>query len=274
MKNNYIVYKHIAPNGKIYIGQTCQTTSKRYRHGAGYKNCTHFYAAIQKYEWDNFEHCVISEGLTKAEADWIEVYLISYYNSNNPDKGYNLAKGGRTCAGVKRSEEFKKHLSEINKGKVLSPEHRRKISEGNKGKKLSDAQKKLLSEINKGKVLSKEHIEKLRLTAKTRIRTAEEIEKSVSKRRGIPLSDETKRKLSESHMGQHPWNEKEVECIETGERYFSAREAGRRLKLNSNNISFCCRGIRNTCGGYHWRYTEHNSKPKIAYKQEESVMNP
>lgn len=254
-EKKFKVYKHVSPNGKIYIGQTCQTLNKRFRHdGVGYKGSTYFIRAIEKYGWDNFEHFVIADNLTKAEADWLEMYLISYYNSNLPEKGYNLAKGGKTCAGVKRSEEFKKHLSEINKGKTLTEEHKRKISKGNRGKKLSDEQKKRISEINKGRKMSPELIERLRQINKTRVRTSEEIEKSAAKHRGIPLSEEHKRKLSEAHKGQHSWNEKEVECIETGNRYFSAREAGRVTNLNSNNISFCCRGLRNTCGGYHWKY--------------------
>lgn len=121
MKNNYIVYKHVAPNGKIYIGQTCQTTSNRYRHdGTGYKNCTHFYAAIQKYGWDNFEHCVISEGLTKAEADWVEKYLIRYYNSDNKEHGYNMTIGGDNNFEGKPS---------WNKGRAWTEEERKKLSE-------------------------------------------------------------------------------------------------------------------------------------------------
>lgn len=254
----YKVYKHIVPNGKVYIGQTCQTTNKRFRHdGTGYAHSPYFYAAIQKYGWDNIEHIIVADGLDKNEANWLEKYLIRFYCSDIKGKGYNLTEGGDGSVGCVRSEEFKKNLSEKNKGKKLSDEHKRKISEGNKGKKLSEEHIRLLSMINKGRKLSPEHIEKLRQINKIRVRTPEEIEKSVSKRRGVPLSEETKKKLSDAHKGQHSWNEKEVECVETGERFFSAREAGRKHNLNSSNISFCCRGLRHTCGGFHWIYVEH-----------------
>lgn len=283
-EKKYIVYKHISPSGKVYIGQTCQSLKKRFRHdGTGYRGSTHFAAAIQKYGWNNFEHSVIADELTKKEADWLEIYLISYYNSNNPHKGYNLANGGRTCAGVKRSEEFKRYLSEINKGKVLTEEHKRKISESNKGKKLSAEHRMLLSEINKGKKLSQEHIEKLRQINKTRVRTKEEIEKSVSKRRGIPLSEETKKKLSESLKGKPSWNKgkhlsdkhkkeisksslnrkdisKQVKCVETGIIYESAYEAARQTGLNPSHISVCRNGKRLTCGGFHWVYVEYQNQ--------------
>lgn len=36
MLNNYTVYKHTFPNGKIYIGITKQAPSKRWRNGTGY----------------------------------------------------------------------------------------------------------------------------------------------------------------------------------------------------------------------------------------------
>lgn len=34
--NNYIVYKHIFPNNKIYIGLTRQKPERRWRNGDGY----------------------------------------------------------------------------------------------------------------------------------------------------------------------------------------------------------------------------------------------
>lgn len=284
----YKVYKHIAPNGKVYIGQTCQTTNKRFRYdGTGYIRSPYFYAAIQKYGWDNIEHEIIAECLNKDEANWLEKYLIKFYNSDVKEKGYNITEGGEGSVGCVRLESFKKHLSEINKGKVLSYEHRKKISEGNKGKKLSVEHRMLLSEINKGKKLSPEHIEKLRQINKARVRTKEEIEKSASKRRGIPLSEETKRKLSESHKGKPSWNKgkhlsdkhkielsksslnrkdisKQVKCVETNVIYESAYEAARQTGLNPSHISACRNGKRLTCGGLHWIYVEHpNTAPEV-----------
>lgn len=117
-----------------------------------------------------------------------------------------------------------------------------------------------MSIINKGKKLPPEHIEKLRYIAKTRVRTAEEIEKTASAHRGKKLTEEQKMKLAAAHRGKPSHNSKVVICIETNNEYFSAREAGRRNNLNSNNISSCCRGERNVCGGFHWKYKEHQHK--------------
>lgn len=47
---------------------------------------------------------------------------------------------------------------------------------------------------------------------------------------------------------------KQVMCIETGVAYPSSSEAARQLGFAQTNISRCCNGIRNTCGGFHWRF--------------------
>lgn len=50
---------------------------------------------------------------------------------------------------------------------------------------------------------------------------------------------------------------KKVQCIETGEIFESATEAARKVpKTTQSKICMVCRGQRNTCGGYHWRYIE------------------
>lgn len=47
---------------------------------------------------------------------------------------------------------------------------------------------------------------------------------------------------------------KAVICIETGKIYPSTKEVSRRLGFSQGNIWSCCKGKRNTCGGYHWQY--------------------
>lgn len=47
---NWIVYKHISPSNKVYIGITHLLPSQRWCRGNGYKNNPMFYNAILKYE--------------------------------------------------------------------------------------------------------------------------------------------------------------------------------------------------------------------------------
>jgi group I intron endonuclease len=87
--------------------------------------------AVLKYGWDNIQHEILFENLTKDEAENQEKWLIAQYQSDNPKYGYNIRPGGSTS--------------------VPSEETRKKISESNKGKKHSEETKKHLSELNKGR---------------------------------------------------------------------------------------------------------------------------
>ena len=49
MENNYKIYMHKSPSGKVYIGQTKVTARKRWGHGNRYKSCILFQKAIDKY---------------------------------------------------------------------------------------------------------------------------------------------------------------------------------------------------------------------------------
>lgn len=49
---------------------------------------------------------------------------------------------------------------------------------------------------------------------------------------------------------------KQVICIETGKMYNSLLEASKECGCQKTHISDCCRGRRNTTGGYHWKYKD------------------
>lgn len=94
---NYILYKHTAPNGKVYIGITCKSAVSRWgADGSGYKRNPHFWSAIQKYGWDNIKHEIILSGLSKDEACDKEREYISRYNANDHNHGYNMTSGGES----------------------------------------------------------------------------------------------------------------------------------------------------------------------------------
>lgn len=165
MENNYCVYKHTAPNGKVYIGITSTKPEKRWKNGEGYRTQI-FYRAIQKYGFDNIRHEILFDGLTKTEAEQKEIELIAYYNSNNKDYGYNVDNGGSSIGC--HSEATRKKLSENmigdtrNKGRVHTAEARKHMSEAHIGNKLTEEAKIKLSEINTGKKYSDEIIEHIK----------------------------------------------------------------------------------------------------------------
>jgi group I intron endonuclease len=168
----YIVYKHITPCGKIYIGQTNGTIAKRAgKGGVLYKQCPYFYKAIQKYGWDNIEHIIVSDNLSKKEADYLEKYLISYYNTTDSSHGYNLTKGGDGVEGRTVSEETRAKIknaqkgrhnsveTEFKKGHTFTPEVLAKISKANKGKQMSAETRARMSRAKKGKMYNMRQIE-------------------------------------------------------------------------------------------------------------------
>lgn len=168
----YTIYRHLVlANGKSYIGQTRQNPLDRWMDGYGYIGCRYFYNAIKKYGWDNMEHIILGFAYTEAEADAMEKYYIKKYDTNNPEHGYNLTKGGHGCYGYKPSDETRRKLSEKtkrqtppNKGLKMSDEEKRKRSIGNKrywknhpnlnlGKPMSEEQKKKISKAHMQPVL-------------------------------------------------------------------------------------------------------------------------
>lgn len=112
----YCVYKHTCPNGKVYIGITCQKPKQRWRHGKGYKNNVLFYHAINKYKWENIKHEILHENLTKEEAEKEETKLIKYFKSNNDNYGYNILDHGNNSIGYHHTKEARRKMSE-NHGK-------------------------------------------------------------------------------------------------------------------------------------------------------------
>jgi len=112
----YSVYRHTCPNGKVYIGITRNSVKTRWNSGYGYRNNPHFFNAIKKYGWDNIQHEVLAENLTKKEACDYERLLIFISNSTDREFGYNSQSGGEV--GTTHSKEVRQHLSDIGKTKT------------------------------------------------------------------------------------------------------------------------------------------------------------
>ena len=114
--NVYSVYYHYNPkNGKYYVGITMQEPERRWGYGGyHYKYNQHFWRAIQRDGWDNFEHVVIETGLSKEMAVSMEKILIKECDSYK--HGYNQSYGGESMDGYEMAQEIKDKISEANKG--------------------------------------------------------------------------------------------------------------------------------------------------------------
>lgn len=224
----WTVYKHIAPNGKVYIGITHQRPEDRWAYGHGYKTNSHFSRAIKLYGWNNIVHEIVCDGLTKVQAERIERQLIFDHKSYDSRFGYNKALGGHAL-----SDESRKQIGKTRKargitswtlGKHLSEETRAKISKAHTGKHYT------LSEI-----------------ARVHIAEAKRGERNPNYGKGMP--DDKKQMLI-------ALNEKPVVQIVDGKEvwYRSAKVAGDITGIANCNITRVCKGTRATAGGFVWQY--------------------
>lgn len=86
----YLVYKHTAPDGRVYIGITKDFPNHRWRDGRGYDGQKKMSDAIQLMGWLNFTHEIIAAGLTEEEARRIEAEKIAEYNACDDAHGLNM----------------------------------------------------------------------------------------------------------------------------------------------------------------------------------------
>lgn len=162
--NVYIVYKHISPTGREYVGMTRNIKKRWEGNGCSYTKNSEFRNDIMKYGWDNFQHLIIKDGLSLSEASKLEDDLI--VDAMNRGVAYNIARGGIGGShpawnkGIPLNEEQKTKLAAANKGKKLSDETKRKIGEASRNHIVSEETKRKIGDKNRGKKHSKEHMEK------------------------------------------------------------------------------------------------------------------
>lgn len=218
----YTVYQHKNKiNGKVYIGITSREPEDRWgANGCNYKSSPHFYSAIRKYGWDNFEHNILFKNLTKEQACIKEQELISNFNSMNREFGYNCTSGGEIFI-LNEDARKKKSISMIGNKNSL-------------GHPCSEEKKLKISNAQKGRKLTEQHKEKLSIAAT---------------KRQVPCSEEKKKKLSENYP-----NKKKVYCEELDKVFDSVQQCGKELGISATNISKLCNGKGKTLKGYHLKY--------------------
>lgn len=152
-------------NGIQYVGQTTGTLEKRIRthlkdararENGTKTGCPKFHNALSKYGIENFSFEIIAIADNMVTLNDLEEYYIEWFNTVAPN-GYNLSSGGNNKIvheetkikigmankgrpspnkGKKHTEETKKFISELKKGKKMGPfseEHKRKIGEAHRG---------------------------------------------------------------------------------------------------------------------------------------------
>jgi len=205
-------------NNKVYIGQyKLNEASKRFnRHISdaikGSKYAIH--QAIRKYGKDNFTIETLCICNTNEELDDKEKEYIKIYNSLIDSKGgngYNMVDGGRYTTPVRpHTDEHKKYMSEIMKGRTHTTETKQKISEKiklqwqkNKINNIvktiiTDKRNKKISESLKGKKWSENRRNnKINKRKEMTEEEKKEFSKKISEaKKGVKFSEESKNNMS------------------------------------------------------------------------------
>lgn len=233
MTDTYCVYKHVFPNGKVYIGITCLAPEKRWGgNGCQYKG-QFVHRAIQKYGWDNIEHIIVRDGLRKEDACIAERKLIKRYKANDSRYGYNLSVGGESGS----------------KGAKFSDETRRKMSEAHLFSNLQeDVRSKYLELIKSGEMTIEECKRELRPPkpkAPPRNQWGEN-----NHMYGYKYSDEEKEYLSKCHKSTRI-----IGVDDDGNvvyEFRGLRDAERKIGIKHSNLSVCADTDRKLRGLY-WK---------------------
>lgn len=113
-----IIYKATnLVNNKMYIGLTRNSINKRKSQHFYNKSNRPFHVAIREFGKENFIFEILEEvNEEEASLEEREVYWIDYFNSTDPEIGYNLTR--QIWAGVKdmtQAERIRQYMSETHK---------------------------------------------------------------------------------------------------------------------------------------------------------------
>lgn len=225
--DKYTVYRHKNKvNNKQYIGITKQNPpSNRWGNGgSNYSKSPHFWSAIQKYGWNNFEHEILYSDLTKEEACQKEIELIRQFKTQDKKYGYNVFKGGN-CPEI--PQETRAKMSQSMKG-----------NKNGLGKPCSEEKKEKIRVAQIGKTLTKEHREAISNAKRGKTHKS--------------LDEKSRKKIADAH------DKKPVYCKETNVVYESVQECARQLGLWATLVCKVCKKKLKTTGGYHLSYYNDN----------------
>ena len=191
----WTIYCHIHKvTGRRYVGLTIMTWRKRWnRHIYSAMRSKggrwHFPNAIRKYGPEAFDHEVLGVCDTLEEANAAEEKWIDHFDSTNPEKGFNLAKGGahtphplgrnpwdrpeyrKKQIARLRSEEWKSRMnrpdtkakmSAASSSRTYSDEVRAKVAEAGRGREVLDETRQKISASLSGRKLSRDHVKKIK----------------------------------------------------------------------------------------------------------------
>lgn len=182
------IYAIISPSKRIYIGQSIDNIKARWKmHKQCRKSgCSLLNNSIKKYGFDSHELKVLHELPKDVSQEVINEYELFYWQQYK-DCGFRMLNLMIPGNSSKHSEETKRKISEAGKGNKRAvgykhtDETKKRISETSTGKKYPNRK---VSDAAKGKIISEETRQKMSTTLK-----------------GVPKTDEHKKKIGLGQLG-------------------------------------------------------------------------
>ena len=224
-------------NNRVYVGQSNGANPKYYTEGTVIRR------AIKKHGRENFTKTILIEGeFNQKLLNELETHYIRLYAPHGTSISYNILPGGENgVKGYKFTEEQIKRISEAHKGLPVTQEFRDKMSKIVKGRVYSQEAKDRMKEgsreyhrTHKKKPVSAETRQKISIAGKGRVNSAYNRLRT-SERTSIPIIQ-----FSLSGEFIKEWK--------------SATEVRKTININHTHIASCCRGKRNSCGKFKWKY--------------------
>lgn len=253
-----IIYLYTSPSGKFYVGQTINEKKRRRMWFNLKRPYSKWSSKIDnarlKYGPGNFRYDILHSckygdvKSAKLVLNELETKYIKIYDSFR--NGYNCTTGGGSTIGYVHTDDTRRKISMVHKGKKLSEEQIKFLISINTGRRHSDETKKKIGDSHRG------------------IKFSDEARKNISKSlTGRKLSESARKNISEGHKGlkrtresvskSAKANEKKVAaCKENGEPVYifnSLKEAALFVNRKPSTLSVICNKSK-TAYGYTWKY--------------------
>jgi group I intron endonuclease len=186
-------------NGKLYIGSTADLANRWGTHRHYLAKGTHHSVKLQrawnKYGADAFVFEVLELTFPWATVE-VEQRYLDEFRTFEPTTGYNVSPTASSTAGVVKTPEQCRAISERMKGKPQHPNSRAGIVAYWKGRKHTAETNAKRSAALTGRVFTDEH--RAKISAAQKKRTPETIAKIADALRGRPLSTLSRDAISAS----------------------------------------------------------------------------
>jgi group I intron endonuclease len=194
-------------NNKKYIGSAVDFNSRKSKHLSALQlnkhGNIHLQSHVNKYGIDDLQFSIVEVIMFPELLIQREQY---YINTLKPE--FNICKIAGNTLGVKCSDERKEKIGNANRGRIVSDETRKKLSIVGKGRVCSEETHKKLSIAQLGNASSK----------------------------GIPKSEEHKRKISESNKGKKMKPESIQKMVNTRKNNGSYKPHTEEWKKNNSKL--------------------------------------